>query len=221
MSTTIVRREFDRLSALPDSWDFNRFYHAFLLQRLPSVVDSLLDVGCGTGDFSRLVASRCGHVTAVDLSPGMIDHATQLLAPANLRFLIADVFSADLSPASFDAIVSIAALHHMNLPDALDRLASLLRPGGTLVILDLFRSSSLSDRLVSWAGTLLAPPVRLLHSGRLFRTPTVRAAWAAHEVYDRYVTLPTLRATASALLPGAQVRRHIFWRYSVTWTKAA
>jgi ubiquinone/menaquinone biosynthesis C-methylase UbiE len=54
-----VRSEFDRLSTLPESWDFHYLYHPFVLSCLPAHVDSLLDVGCGTGAFTRRVASRC------------------------------------------------------------------------------------------------------------------------------------------------------------------
>jgi 2-polyprenyl-3-methyl-5-hydroxy-6-metoxy-1,4-benzoquinol methylase len=40
----------------------------------------LLDVGCGSGHFAREMAQRGTHVTAVDLSPRMIDHAQRIEA---------------------------------------------------------------------------------------------------------------------------------------------
>ena len=219
MTESIVRSEFDRLSALPETWDFNHFYHRHLLSMLPSAIDSLLDVGCGTGAFSRLAASRCGSVMAVDLSPGMIARARQISAPANVSFSVADVFDMHHAPGSFDAIISIAALHHMNLPEALDRFSSLLRPGGTLVLLDLFVPSNLLERLTSWIGVILSPLVRLIHSRRLFQSPAVRRAWSLHEAHDHYPALPVVRSVAREILPGAQVRLHLFWRYSLVWRK--
>jgi SAM-dependent methyltransferase len=71
-----LRADFDRLAVLEDGrWDHNRHYHGWLLRRLPAECRSALDVGCGTGDFTRLLSRRCGTVTGVDLSPRMIDLA--------------------------------------------------------------------------------------------------------------------------------------------------
>jgi len=220
-SASTVRNEFDRLAALPESWDFNCFYHPHLLSCLPSRLGSLLDVGCGNGAFACLAAPRCEQVTAIDLSPGMIQRALQRPAPPNVQFSVADVFGGSLSSASFDAIVSVAALHHMDIEQALRRFVELLRPGGTLAILDLFSPASAYERLISCLGTVLAPPVRLLKSGRLFRSRVVRTAWSAHEAYDHYLTLPIVESVANALMPGSRVRPHLFWRYSLWWTKAA
>jgi hypothetical protein len=47
----------------------------------------------------------------------------------------------------------------------------------------------------------------------------VRAAWAEHEQYDVYPTLSEAREACAQILPGASVRRHLLWRYSVIWRK--
>jgi hypothetical protein len=49
----------------------------------------------------------------------------------------------------------------------------------------------------------------------------VRAAYAEHEKTDTYLTLPRLRQACADVLPGALVRRHLFWRYSIVWRKEA
>jgi hypothetical protein len=47
----------------------------------------------------------------------------------------------------------------------------------------------------------------------------VRAAWAEHEQYDSYLTLSEIRKACDEILPGALVRKHLLWRYSVVWKK--
>ena len=71
--------------------------------------------------------------------------------------------------------------------------------------------------------SLLAVPaarlLRLRHTGRLGDPPELRRAWAEHGRSDRYLTLAEVRAACAGALPGASVRRHLLWRYSVVWRK--
>ena len=46
-----------------------------------------------------------------------------------------------------------------------------------------------------------------------------RQAWDEHGRRDRYPTLPVVRRAAAAILPGAEVRGHLLWRYSLIWEK--
>lgn len=220
-SPEVVRAEFDRLSACAPEWDWNAHYHAWVERVLPPRIGVLLDAGCGTGSFARTIAGRCDRVVAVDLSPRMIERARASGAPAHVRFEVGDVMDAELPPSGFDAIVSIAALHHMDPEPALGRFATLLRPGGKLVVLDLHAASGLGDHLVSVASAVLAPPIRWLRSGRPFPTRGSREAWALHEVHDRHATIPEIRRIARARLAGSVVRRRFFWRYSLAWTRPA
>jgi hypothetical protein len=49
----------------------------------------------------------------------------------------------------------------------------------------------------------------------------VREAWAEHGRHDSYLTLSQVRQISAAVLPGAEVRKHLLWRYSITWRKTA
>ena len=61
--------------------------------------------------------------------------------------------------------------------------------------------------------------LRLIHHGRLLPRREVRAAWAAHEAHDAYTTMKEVRTLCTDILPGARVRKHLLWRYSIVWQK--
>ena len=73
-----IQTDFDRIALLPDNdWDHNSHYHSFLLRQLPSHCGYTLDIGCGTGLFTRLLAGRSDEVLVLDLSPQMIHVARE------------------------------------------------------------------------------------------------------------------------------------------------
>ena len=95
----------------------------------------VLDVACGTGvlipDYlARSVAS----VTAIDISPKMAELARKKFPQENVRILCGDVEETDFG-ARFDCVMVYNAFPHFPDPERLiRRLASLLKPGGTLSV---------------------------------------------------------------------------------------
>ena len=116
-------------------------------------------------------------------------------------------------------MASIAAAHHLPLVPLLGRMGEAVAPGGTLLVLDIYRPRSPADLAVS----LLAVPgsrlLRLGHTGRLAEPAELRRAWEEHGRTDRYLTLAEVRAACARALPGARVRRHLLWRYSIVWRR--
>ena len=218
-----IQAEFDRI-ALADGasgWNHNSHYHDFLLRHAPARCANALDLGCGKGDFARLLAQRSDHVLGVDLSPEMLRFARQLsLAYPNIEYLQADVMQHPLPDDHFDCIASIATLHHLPLSAVLPRLKAALKPGGVLLVLDISRDETLGDLLQS----LVAIPVNLVFQRVRNRnnqpaSAASRAAWDAHGHDDHYLSTGEVRRACADLLPGARVTRHLFWRYSLVWTK--
>jgi|LSQX01.2.fsa_nt_gb SAM-dependent methyltransferase len=217
-----VRRDFDRIAHLPGegSWDHNSHYHPFLLRQLPAQVGRALEVGCGTGQFARLLAERAEAVLGLDLSPEMIALARERSARLpNVEFLVADALSWEYPREAFDCVASIATLHHLPLGPMLERFRDTLRPGGTLLILDLQESCGGADRLLDAFAVPANLALRLLHTGHLREPAEVRAAWDEHGADERYLTLSEVREAAERVLPGARARRHPLWRYSLVWRK--
>jgi 2-polyprenyl-3-methyl-5-hydroxy-6-metoxy-1,4-benzoquinol methylase len=103
----------------------------------------VLDVGCGIGRWSRLLASRGACVTGVDLSPTMIAEAERRAAASGLasrcRFIVQDSAALEID-GSFDLILCVTMLQHMldvrAMRSALHRMVLHLAPRGRLVLLE-------------------------------------------------------------------------------------
>jgi ubiquinone/menaquinone biosynthesis C-methylase UbiE len=218
-----VRADFDRIALLAgDAWDHSSHYHGFLARHVPRPCRESLEIGCGTGAFSRLLAKSSDRVLALDLSPNMIhvarEHSTQF---PNIDFQVADVLESELPAGRFDCVASIATLHHLPLVEVLPKIKRSLKAGGVLLVLDLFQPEGLSDAAASALALPLSLGLRLLRHGRLLPPLEVRRAWDEHGRHDTYLTLNEVHRVCADLLPGALVTRHLLWRYSVVWKKVS
>ena len=103
----------------------------------------VLDVGCGIGRWSRLLAARGAVVTGVDLSPTMIAQANQRAAAEGVaercRFQVQDLSNLDVGER-FDLVLGVTVLQHIldsgALRAALASMARHLAPGGRMVLLE-------------------------------------------------------------------------------------
>ena len=220
-ATSPVQADFDRIALLPEvKWDHNIHYHDFLLNHVPSHCEEVLEIGCGTGAFTRLLAQRSEHVVAIDLSPYMVRAARERSAEyPNIDYYIEEAQKYRFPVGQLDCIVSIATLHHLPFEKMLFKFKTALKPNGVLLILDLYQQ----EGLAGWLTSVLALPVdvalRLVKLGRLQDPEETRAAWTMHGQHDSYMTLTQIRQVCAAVLPGAQVRQHLLWRYSIVWNK--
>jgi len=219
MST--IQKDFDRIALVsPDGAAHNDHYHNFLLRHLPSNCHDVLEIGCGTGAFARHLAGRSQHVLALDLSPEMIRIARESSEQfPNIEFQLADVRDQPLPVESFDCIASIATLHHLPFPEILLKMKAALKPGGVLLVLDLFEPAGLLDSLLNLLALPVSAGLRLIHHGRLLPRREVRDAWTAHERHDSYPTMSEVHALCASVLPGAKIKQHLLWRYSIVWQK--
>ena len=91
-----------------------------------------LEIGCGTGLFTELLAATGARIAAVDLSPELLALARARNLPTDqVRFLLKP-FEQCGSLGPFDSVVGSSVLHHLDLDAALKRIAQLLKPGGRL-----------------------------------------------------------------------------------------
>jgi SAM-dependent methyltransferase len=94
-----------------------------------------VDVGCGSGLAAARLADDFDHVLGVDLSEPMIAIARAKRPRPNVEYRVADLF--ELDDDGFDLVYSHTMLHHLpNYRAGLDQLKSLVRPGGTVALVD-------------------------------------------------------------------------------------
>jgi len=123
----------------------------------------ILELGCGTGEASHLIASQtAADVLGVDLCGSFIDTAQAQYKLPNLRFAVMDLLKEDLTGqvgGPFDAIVGNGILHHLraDLPTVLIRLKKLLAPNGCLIF---------------WEPNLANPYVFLIFKNKVLRRVT-------------------------------------------------
>jgi len=114
---------------------------AKLLELLPPHgLRDFVDVGTGTGRILELVAPRAEHAVGIDLSREMLAVARARMEQAGLRNASVrhgDMYQLPWPAGSFDAAVLHQVLHFADDPAAaIAEVARVLRPGGTLVIVD-------------------------------------------------------------------------------------
>lgn len=112
-----------------------------LRNSLPTGPLNLLDIGCGTGSLSLVLAELGYTVTGIDLSPEMIAHAKAKAQAANytITFHVMDAAFPELAPQQFDAIVCRHLLWTLpNIDQVLQRWFQLLKPNGRLLLIEGF-----------------------------------------------------------------------------------
>lgn len=92
----------------------------------------VLEIGCGTGNFTSRFAESGAEILAIDISPDLLARARARGLPADrVRFECRRFEDCGLD-GPFDAVIGSSILHHLDLAAALPRIYALLKPGGAL-----------------------------------------------------------------------------------------
>ena len=173
------RQDADHLSLPQRQKIFDDYFGVFPWHRLPPSGGIGIDVGCGTGRWAMLVASRVQHLHLLDASVEALAVARQNVNLDNVSFHAGSVAEIPLPAQSLDFAYSLGVLHHV--PDtqaAIDAIAARLKPGAPFLVYLYYAFDNRPSwyRLV-WRASNLARLVisRLPHPLRLVFSQTIAA----------------------------------------------
>jgi len=95
------------------------------------------EFGCGTGFYTEALAERASSVVATDVSPGMLALAKARIKAPNVAFRVEDCQKTSLKAGTFDTAFMSLVIHFTEPPETLEEMRRILKPGGTLLILNL------------------------------------------------------------------------------------
>jgi 2-polyprenyl-6-hydroxyphenyl methylase/3-demethylubiquinone-9 3-methyltransferase len=191
-ATNVSQAEIDKFGALASRWwdphgpqrplhELNPARLDYVRERTSLRGARLLDVGCGGGLLSEAMAREGALVTALDLSPELVEIAKLHLLESGLKvdYRLQSVESlASEAPASFDAITCMEMLEHVPDPGSvLAACATLLKPGGRLFASTLNRTPAAFAVAIVGAEYLANLLPRGTHSYASFIKPSELGAW--------------------------------------------
>lgn len=133
---TIDAEEFDYFEARRGGTAHEeRRVHEYLIAEIPKQVTSILDVGTGSAWVAETFAPKGVSVCSADISLRNTATALRRYPYPNHTAVVADVFAMPFAPASFECIIASEIIEHVVNPALfVQRLVSLLKPGGTLLV---------------------------------------------------------------------------------------
>lgn len=194
---------------MDEYWNHNAAYHGWLVDIAARHRGDVLDVGCGEGLLAQRLAAVSRSVVGIDADPFSVWRAAERLHSVDNASVELCRFEAlDAGARSFDLITFVASLHHLPLRETLCKAREMLRPAGELAVVGLSANKTITDWV--WSGLC---------------TPVVRAAALLHNetrnigvpVADPRESLWEIRCAADDVLPGAAVRRGLYYRYRLLW----
>lgn len=211
-------KSFNRIALLDDKWDHNQNYAKLLLREIGSGGKSI-DIGCGTGEFTKRLSQQVNEVIGIDISPVMIQEALKRNYGENILYKHMDFD--DLEEVDkYDYIVSIATFHHLNLETALPKINRMLKPGGKLMVLDLYERRGFIDRTLDLIAVPMNFVVKNIKNGWSEVGSEESEAWNEHSHLDQFMTYSELKGVYQKHLhQNIELKRLLFWRYVMIYTK--
>jgi SAM-dependent methyltransferase len=200
-------------------WSHNDHYGRWVAdQAAGSGTRHVLDVGCGTGNLAALLSRRATTVTGLEPDPAAARAAAERFAGDPAVTIVQTDFAGRDPQRRWDAVTLVAVLHHLPLVPTLRELRGCLSPGGRLVIVGCYRVAGRAGLLADLPAILANPVMGLAkHPARADALPLHMTVPTA----DPQETLAGIRAAAARELPGARIRRRLFWRYTLVYDAPA
>jgi 2-polyprenyl-3-methyl-5-hydroxy-6-metoxy-1,4-benzoquinol methylase len=194
-----------------DYWNHNTAYHPWLIDIAAGHRGDVLDVGCGDGLLAQRLAPVSRSVTGIDPDPVAVQRAAGRLQGHEHVDVSRESFHAyEPGGRRFDLITFVASLHHMDLRASLLKARALLTPTGEIAVVGISANKTALD----WVWAVLCVPAARIGSWLHSETSDIGVV-----VADPREGIDDIRRTADEVLPGATVRRALYYRYLLRWAR--
>lgn len=123
----------EKLKATDETYQEHMERYKFALERVKGL--SVLDVACGAGYGSHMLASEAKEVCGIDISDEAVQYAREHYSGQNIKFEVMDSRAIKYPDHSFDAVVSFETIEHVPEPEVfLKEIKRILKPDGLLII---------------------------------------------------------------------------------------
>jgi SAM-dependent methyltransferase len=92
----------------------------------------ILELGCGTGYFTKELAKTEANITAIDISPDLLNDAKKATDRPNVTFNVEDACNMSFHADTFDKVIGSSVLHHLDMDKATGEIYRVLKPGGEI-----------------------------------------------------------------------------------------
>lgn len=205
----------------------NPDYIADTLTKIPQSVPRLLDAGCASGRLTLHLASRAEFAVGMDLSRDLIDLARRFQKErriANVAWVVGNIEHPPFRAECFDLVTSTNVLRLTNLPVSIEALGRLVKPGGRMMIQDVF----ILARWLPWLPrlhllrTFRSVPRYLSLFGPKMMLRIVAYRFSPNELLRsiriQSWTLGAIEETYHRILHGSSVQKNQ-WGYIADWIK--
>jgi ubiquinone/menaquinone biosynthesis C-methylase UbiE len=171
-----IREEYRKQAPSWGTYDIDEDLRWVVEQLSLSPSQSVLDVAAGSGLFGRALAHRVASVTAVDITPEMIDEGRKRAKKDginNLRFELGSAEALPFADESFDVVMSRYAIHHFADPrTVLREMSRVCKRGGLVVNVDMVSDENRTvrkyqnevERMMDATHTMMLSPSQLVET---------------------------------------------------------
>ena len=192
-------------------WNHNVAYYNWIKRKIKDR-KNILDVGCGNGALIRFLNNGNNNLIGLDPSIDCVNIANNLNKNQNIKFLVSKFEEFEVKTNSFDTIVFVASLHHMEMDKAILKAKSLLKKNGILIIVGLANPSSFLDYLIE---LLRIIPSKIISYFKSEKTSEKLEIPTSYDLPKMSYVLKII----NNLLPNYKFRYGLYYRYLLTWIK--
>ncbi|MBE6117669.1 MAG: class I SAM-dependent methyltransferase [Erysipelotrichaceae bacterium] len=191
-------------------WNHNSAYYDWIKKKAASC-KSILDIGCGDGSLLMYLDDGQKELVGLDIDSFCIRKACERNRSGHAEFILTSFDDYD-PRRSFDAVIFVASIHHMDMRAAIEKAKALLSPNGLLLIVGLASPSTFTDYIIEGLRVIpckILSCVKGMHSSEDEQIP----------VSYNYPPLNEIRSILADELPHHNLRYGLYYRYLLEWAK--